>query len=80
VQSLRDQWDFEEVYTLLQAYVRSYEFMPDEEEYLVYITTGLHERQICLFVLTESLRSPRRLLQTSPEDNKLRNDRFSLQP
>jgi len=71
-QSLRDPWDFEEVYAALHDFVRSYEFKPDEEEYLVHITTGSHVQQICLFLLTESRHFPARLVQTSPEDNKRR--------
>jgi transcriptional regulatory protein RtcR len=71
-QSLRDPWDFEEVYAALHDFVRGYEFKPDEEEYLVHITTGSHVQQICLFLLTESRHFPARLVQTSPEDNKRR--------
>lgn len=71
-QSLRDPWDFEEVYAALHDFARGYDFKPDEEEYLVHITTGSHVQQICLFLLTESRHFPARLVQTSPEDNKRR--------
>jgi transcriptional regulatory protein RtcR len=71
-QPLRDAWDFEEVYAALHDFARSYDFKPDEEEYLVHITTGSHVQQICLFLLTESRHFPARLLQSSPTDTKRR--------
>ncbi len=71
-QSLRDPWDFEEVYASLHDFARSYDFKPDTEDYLVHITTGSHVQQICLFLLTESRHFPARLVQTSPADTKRR--------
>ena len=62
----RDAWDFEEVFGALHDFARAYPFRPDDEEYLVHITTGTHVAQICLFLLTESRHFPARLLQTSP--------------
>jgi transcriptional regulatory protein RtcR len=64
--SLRDPWDFEEVYGALHEFARAYEFRPDREDYLIHITTGTHVEQICLFLLAESRHLPGRLLQTSP--------------
>ena len=61
-----DPWDFEEVYGALHDFGHSYPFNPDEEEYLVHITTGTHVAQICLFLLTESRCFPAKLIQTSP--------------
>lgn len=63
---LKDPWDFGEVYAALAEFARGYDFRPDEEDYLVHITTGTHVAQICLFLLTESAHLPGRLLQTSP--------------
>jgi transcriptional regulatory protein RtcR len=63
---LDDPWDFEEVYGALHDFARAYPFRPDEESYLVHMTTGTHVVQICLFLLTESRDIPGRLLQTSP--------------
>lgn len=63
---IKNPWDFEEVYAALHDFARSYTFSPDEEDYLVHITTGTHVAQICLFLLTESRHFPGRLLQTSP--------------
>ncbi len=64
--ALRDPWDFEEVYTALHDFARSYAFDPDNEDYLVHITTGTHVAQICWFLLTEARYLPARLVQTSP--------------
>jgi transcriptional regulatory protein RtcR len=71
-QTLRDPWDFEEVYAALHDFARNYEFNPDTEDYLIHITTGTHVQQICLFLLTESRHFPARLVQTSPADAKRR--------
>ncbi len=63
---IADPWDFQEVYGALHDFVRAYPFRPDDEEYLVHITTGSHVAQICLFLLTESHHIPGKLLQSSP--------------
>lgn len=64
--SMRDHWDFSEVYTSLRDFARSYPFDTDREDYLVNITTGTHVAQICWFLLTEAHFIPARLLQLSP--------------
>ncbi len=61
-----DPWDFEEVYGALWGFASGYPWKPDEEDYLVHITTGTHVAQICLFLLTESRHLPARLVQTQP--------------
>ena len=61
-----DAWDFEEVYGKLLDFARSYPFDPDNEDYLIHITTGTHVAQICLFLLAEARYLPGRLLQTQP--------------
>lgn len=61
-----DAWDFEAVFAALLDFARSYPFAPDDEDYLVHITTGTHVAQICLYLLTESREFPARLLQSSP--------------
>src|ERR1700693_4675435 len=61
-----DPWDFERVYERLFKFARAYPFDPDNEEYLIHITTGTHVAQICLFLLTESRHFQARLIQTSP--------------
>ncbi len=64
--SLKDPWDFEEVYGRLYDFVRDYDFQPDSEDYLIHLTTGTHVAQICWFLLNEAQFVPARLLQTSP--------------
>lgn len=61
-----DPWDFEAVYGVLWNFATKYPWKPDEEEYLVHITTGTHVAQICLFLLTETRHFPARLVQTGP--------------
>jgi transcriptional regulatory protein RtcR len=72
IQELANPWDFEEVYGALLDFCRTYPFLPDEEDYLIHITTGTHVQQICLFLLTESRHFPARLVQTSPKEPKRR--------
>ncbi len=62
----RNPWDFEEVFAVLHEFASSYSFDPENEEYLVHITTGSHVAQICLFLLTEARYFPARLIQTGP--------------
>jgi transcriptional regulatory protein RtcR len=64
--SLKDPWDFQEVYERLYDLVRSYAFQPEKEDYLIHLTTGTHVAQICWFLLNEANFIPARLLQTSP--------------
>ena len=64
--AMRDPWDFEEVYTLLHDFTRNYTFDPENEDYLIHITTGTHVAQICWFLLAEARYLPGRLIQTSP--------------
>lgn len=64
--SLRDAWDFEEVYAALFDFAKSYPFDPEREDYWIHITTGTHVVQICMFLLTEARFFPGRLVQTSP--------------
>lgn len=63
---LDDPWDFEEVFASLHAFARDYSFRPDDERYLIHISTGTHVEQICLFLLAESRHLPGKLIQTSP--------------
>ncbi|PWF55639.1 RNA repair transcriptional activator RtcR [Massilia glaciei] len=61
-----DPWDFEEVYSCLFDFAKTYPFDPDNEEYWVHITTGTHVVQICLFLMAEAHYFPGKLLQSSP--------------
>ncbi|MFL5349554.1 MAG: RNA repair transcriptional activator RtcR [Hyalangium sp.] len=66
VVDIQNPWDLEQVYGALLDYARSYPFQPEQEDYLVHITTGTHIAQICMFLLVESRHFPGRLVQTSP--------------
>lgn len=70
----RDPWNFEEVFECLYDFSKAYPFDPDEEDYLVHITTGTHVAQICLFLLTESRHFPGRILQLSPPKRRQKED------
>ena len=63
---MADPWDFEQVYSALFDFARSYRFDTEREEYWIHITTGTHVVQICMFLMTEAFYFPGRLLQTSP--------------
>ncbi len=64
--TLKDPWDFEEVYAALHDFARTYPFDADAEEYLINITTGTHVVQICWFLLAEARLVPGKLLQLTP--------------
>ncbi len=66
VLDLGDPWDFENVFAALLDFAQRYPFKPEDEDYLIHITTGTHVAQICLFLLCESRHLPGRLLQTAP--------------
>ncbi|ROS05663.1 transcriptional regulatory protein RtcR [Sinobacterium caligoides] len=68
--SFDDPWDFESVYSNLLDFSRTYPFAPDDEDYLIHITTGTHVAQICLYLLTEAGYLPGRLIQTSPKQGE----------
>lgn len=64
--SISSPWDFENVFSSLYDFSKSYPFDPDNEEYYFHITTGTHVVQICLFLLTESRNLPGTLIQVHP--------------
>lgn len=66
-----DPWDFEEVYSALHDFARHYDFRPEQEHYLIHITTGSHVAQICLYLLTEPHHFPAQLIQLSPPQRGL---------
>jgi transcriptional regulatory protein RtcR len=72
--TVKNPWDFEEVYGALLDFARGYLFDPERHDYLVHITTGTHVAQICLFLLTESRLIPAKLIQTAPPKRDRRND------
>lgn len=68
--AIRNPWDFGEVYACLHDFARSHRFHPEDEDYLIHITTGTHVAQICWFLLAEARYLPARLAQTSPPRKK----------
>src|SRR3954469_18979278 len=58
VVDIQNPWDLEQVYGALLDYARSYPFQPEQEDYLVHITTGTHIAQISMFLLVESRHIP----------------------
>lgn len=75
-----DPWDFESVYSQLFDFSQSYQFNPDEEEYLIHITTGTHVAQICLYLLAETNYLPGKLFQTSPGSSSKNSENFGGNP
>lgn len=66
VVTMRDPWDFQEMYGLLLGLCRGYPFDPEKENYYAHMTTGTHVAQICLFLVVEARFLPGRLVQTGP--------------
>jgi len=73
VLDIADPWDFQSVYEALHDFSLSYSFSPDQEEYLVHMTTGTHVAQICLFLLVEAHFFPATLLQGAPPSRRDRS-------
>lgn len=63
--SMNNPWDFEEVFTVLHEFSKSYPYQ-QHHDYLVHISTGTHVAQICLFLLTEARYFPAKLIQSGP--------------
>jgi len=66
IETMKDPWDFQEVYESLREFADAYDFDPEEEDYYVNITTGTHVAQICWFLLVEAHYIPAKILQLSP--------------
>ena len=66
--SLKNAWDFEEVYETLYNLSQKACFHEDKTDYFIHISTGSHVEQICLFLLAESHNLPGKLVQTSPRE------------
>ena len=69
----RDPWNFPDVFGCLMDFAKKYPFDPENNEYLIHITTGTHVAQICEFLLTESRYFPAKLIQTSPHKRNRKN-------
>ena len=67
------------MYNVLHDFAKTYNFDTDNEEYYIHITTGTHVVQICMFLLTESLYFPGKLIQSSPPKRDRYGDLGSYQ-
>lgn len=76
--SLRDPWDFADVYGALYDFVKNYQFEPETHEYLLHITTGTHVVQICWYLLIEAGYLPAKLIQSSPNEHKTAQGQYSI--
>ena len=68
--SIRDPWDFAEVYGALYDFVKSYAFDTEKNNYLLHITTGTHVAQICWYLLVDANYLPSKLIQSAPNQQK----------
>lgn len=64
--TLRDPWDFADVYGALYDFVRGFEFDTNSNNYLLHITTGTHVAQICWYLLIDAHYLPSKIIQSSP--------------
>lgn len=68
--SIRDPWDFAEVYGALYDFVKSAAFDTEKNNYLLHITTGTHVAQICWYLLVDANYLTAKLIQSAPNQNK----------
>lgn len=68
--SMRDAWDFAEVYGALYDFIKTYSFDTEKNNYFLHITTGTHVAQICWYLLIDANYLPAKLIQSSPNQNK----------
>jgi len=73
--TVKNPWDFSEVYAALGDFADRYPWQPAREDYYLHITTGTHVAQICLFLLCETRAMPAKLLQSSPSRGQTREQR-----
>lgn len=67
--SIKDPWDFAEMYGVLYDFIKSYPF-DNNTEYLLHITTGTHVAQICWYLLIDAHYLPAKIIQSSPANHK----------
>ena len=71
--TLKNPWDFEEVYAKFYDYAKSPCFHEEATQYYIHMSTGSHVEQICLFLLAESRHLRAKLVQTSPREGHVLN-------
>lgn len=73
--TIKDRFDFQEVFKVLYEFFTHYPFDVEREEYYVSLGTGTHVNLICLFLLVKSRYIPGRLLQIKPPNPKKPDDK-----
>lgn len=76
--SIRDPWDFSDVYGALYDFVKNYPFDTEKNNYLLHITTGTHVAQICWYLLIEANYLPAKLIQSSPNQKKTAEGEYRI--
>ncbi|MBP2808808.1 RNA repair transcriptional activator RtcR [Acinetobacter baumannii] len=76
--SIRDPWDFAEVYGALYDFVKTYPFDVEKNNYLLHITTGTHVAQICWYLLVDAHYLPAQLIQSSPNQHKTSEGEYRI--
>lgn len=76
--TIRDAWDFSDVYGALYDMVKAYPFDTHNNNYYLHITTGTHVAQICWYLLIESNYLPAKLIQSSPSEKKRPEGKYSI--
>lgn len=61
--NLADPWKLDDTYASLLDFARAYRF-EENVDYHVHLTTGTHQAQICLYMLTESRFFPAKIVDT----------------
>lgn len=67
--SIKDPWDFSEVYGALYDFIKSSQF-DNTTNYYLHITTGTHVAQICWYLLIDAHYLPAKIIQTSPAQSR----------
>ncbi len=76
--SIKDPWDFAEVYGALYDFVKTYPFDVEKNSYLLHITTGTHVAQICWYLLVDAHYLPAQLIQSSPNQHKTSEGEYRI--
>ncbi|MBD0156799.1 sigma 54-interacting transcriptional regulator [Acinetobacter baumannii] len=76
--SIKDPWDFAEVYGALYDFVKTYPFDVEKNNYLLHITTGTHVAQICWYLLVDAHYLPAQLIQSSPNQHKTSEGEYRI--
>lgn len=76
--SIRDPWDFAEVYGVLYDFIKQFQFDTEQYDYLLHITTGTHVAQICWYLLIDAHYLPAKLIQSSPTASRQAHGEYRI--